>query len=1223
MPETVSEAFFLYHVPTVIIGLALLALAVTLRGASGNRHVRGRLFGSALAFGAYALAHSLLVYADLTPEFRQQIVTFAPLLLAWGLISGFVAVVVNPWRIDGAPERFPNIVQDALAIALFAIAATVVLQEKIVATTAVGAVVIGFALQDTLGNLFAGLAIQIEKPFRVGHWVHVAGHDGMVHEITWRATKIRTKSGNLVIVPNSALSKDAIINYSEPFLLTRIDLQVGASYNDPPDAVKAAILEAIAHEPMISRQRKPDVLIVDFAESSISYRVRVWIEDFAEDDRTRDRIRQLIYQVFQRRGFSIPYPIQWQLQRTDDPYARALDDAQAVRAIDAVEIFAPLTPEEREQLRRSAHIVRYIEGETIVRQGESGSSMFVIISGDAKVTIAPADHEVFRFKGAGFFGEMSLLTGEPRTATVTAVTTCDLIEITVDSFRRFVLAHPESVEAIGLATAQRATQLARVRSADASLEPVAEPPSTLISRIRRFLRIASAIVALLASARSVMAVDERGLQVTNDGRRLVTAVESKTPITLDGALDEAVWSGAEPAGAFIQAEPYEGQPATEATDVRLAFDRDALYIGVRCADVAGAGTIINDIRKDFTAGEQDSFEVILDTFADRRNGFVFVVNPVGAKSDTQISNEGRDVNTSWDAVWSVATRIDAAGWTAEIRIPFKTLRFEPGADRVWGVNFSRRIRRRNEIDYWSPIPRVYNLYRASLAGTMTGLPNASPGRNLRIKPWASADTTRAVGGDEFDPNGHAGLDVKYGVTPSLTLDLTVRPDFAQAEADEQQVNLTQFSLFFPEKREFFLENAGMFYFGDIPRESRLGNARFAPPEEEILLFFSRRIGLTDTGNAIPIVAGGRLTGRTGRTGLGLMTIQTQSAYGRDGDNYTVLRARRDVLRNGDIGAIFLSRQSTGSGGRNEVAGVDANFRFVKALSINGFLTRSFTPGITNGQLAGKGSITWNANTLHTQYSLLSIGDNFRDDIGFIKRTGVRKHFVDFGVRKRPEALRKYGIRELHPHTRYNIYTDQSNVKVSHTNHVAMAAFFERGGYVEVQWNPRFERITTPFKIRPDQSFAPGTYSWNEYALELETDHSRKISGSALITTGGFWSGTQRSAKIGVVFRPSYHLTFDTALQRNDISLPAPMHDFTTNLVTSRIGYAFNTKTFLDTLLQYNTDLHQFSANVRFDLIHRPLSDLFIVYNEQQLTETPVPVSSGRGLILKYTHMLAF
>ena len=708
-----------------------------------------------------------------------------------------------------------------------------------------------------------------------------------------------------------------------------------------------------------------------------------------------------------------------------------------------------------------------------------------------------------------------------------------------------------------------------------------------------------------------------------DGRRQVAAIETRAPITLDGALDEEVWRTAAPAADFLQAEPHEGQPATELTEVRLAFDRDALYIGVICHDTDPSGIIVNDIRKDFLAGEQDTFEVILDTFADRRNGFVFVTNAAGAKSDTQIANEGRDVNTSWDAVWTVATRRDAGGWSAEIRIPFKTLRFERGSDRVWGVNFSRRIRRKNETDYWSPVPRVYNLYRAGLAGTLTGFADASQGRNLRIKPWIAADATRPVAGASFDAGTHAGIDVKYGVTPSLTLDVTAKPDFAQAEADEQQVNLTQFSLYYPEKREFFLENTGTFYFGDIPRESRLGNNRFSAPEEEMLLFFSRRIGLTGAGEAIPIDAGARLTGRAGAYGLGLMTIQTDPGGRAPGDNYTVLRARRDVLKTSDVGAIFLSRQSTGSGDYNRVYGADANFRFRRALSLNGFLATSETPGVSSGQMSGKGSIVWNDNFLHTQYSLLSVGDNFRDDIGFVKRTGIRKHFADFGIRPRPAGLRKYGIRELHPHTRYNIYTDQSNVKLTHTNHVAMSVFFENGAIVEYAWNPRFERIVAPFKIRPDQSFQAGQYGWNEYQLLVETNHSRMASLSLDLTTGGFWTGTQRSTKLGVIVRPSYHLLFDLALQRNDIDLPLPMHAFVTNLLTSRVGYAFSTRTFLDTLLQYNTDLKQWSANVRFDLIHRPLSDLFVVYNEQRLTDQATPIDTGRGIIVKYTHMLAF
>jgi CRP-like cAMP-binding protein len=837
---------------------------------------------------------------------------------------------------------------------------------------------------------------------------------------------------------------------------------------------------------------------------------------------------------------------------------------------------------------------------------------------------------------------MSLLTGDARTATVTAETDCDVIELTADGFRSFVMAEPACADLICGAVEKRRAELDERRAALSGAAPAA-PSRSLIARMRQFLRLSAAViaVAMASSGARAEAADVRlkpdatGHATTGrdtrsagamqpasaDGRRTITAVDARTPIAVDGALDEEAWQRAGPAAGFVQAEPHEGEAASEPTEVRVVFDRDALYIGVVCHETAGADVIVNDIRKDFSPGEQDSFEVILDTFADRRNGFVFVTNAAGAKSDAQIANEGREVNTSWDAVWTVAAKRATDGWSAEMRIPFKTLRFERGLGQVWGINFSRRIRRKNEIDYWSAVPRVYNLYRVSFGGTLAGLPDASQGRNLRIKPFVAANSTRGVGAGRYSSGSDAGVDVKYGVTPSLTIDATVRPDFAQAEADEQQVNLTQFSVYYPEKREFFLENSGTFYFGDIPRESRLGFVRFAPPEEEILLFFSRRIGLTDAGEAVPLAGGARLTGRAGKFGIGVMTIQTESSQGRAGDNYTVLRGRRDILANSDVGAIVLSRQSSGtSGDFNRVVGADANFRFFRAFSVNSFIARSETPGVADGQLAGKGSVTWNANFLHTQYSFLSIGDHFRDDIGFIKRTGVRKHFVDFGVRPRPERLRKYGIREFHPHTRYNIYTDQSNAKVSHTNHVAAAVFFENGGYVEAQWNPRFERITTPFKLG-NQAFAPGSYGWNEYALELESNHSRIISASALLTAGGFWNGTQKSAKVGVIVRPSYHLTFDMALQRNDIDLPFPMHAFVTNLVTSRIGYAFSSRMFLDTLLQYNTDLKQFSANVRFDLIHRPLSDLFIVYNEQQLTSQDI--RSGRGLIVKYTHMLAF
>jgi hypothetical protein len=730
------------------------------------------------------------------------------------------------------------------------------------------------------------------------------------------------------------------------------------------------------------------------------------------------------------------------------------------------------------------------------------------------------------------------------------------------------------------------------------------------------------ILALLFSVPGSPAVAGGLGPITSpDGRRQIETIEATSAITLDGALDEEIWQRATPANGFVQAEPHEGEPATEDTDVRVLFDKHALYIGVLCRDSDPDGIVINDIRKDFLLGEQDTFQVILDTFADRRNGFVFITNPKGARADTQIANEGRDVNVNWDAVWEVGAKIVAGGWSIEIRIPFKTLRFSSGTDRIWGINFARTIRRKNETDYWSPVPRVYNIYRASLDGNLAGLPDVAQGRNLRVKPYLLGRATRATGTKAIDKDPDIGLDSKIGVTPSLTLDLTVNPDFAQAEADQQQVNLTQFSLFYPEKREFFLENAGTFYFGDIPRDSRTVT-RFAPPEEELLLFFSRRIGLTDSGEQIPIIAGGRLTGQIGGFGVGALSIQTDSLGPIPGDNYTVLRGRHNILRNSDVGAIFLSRQSAESGADyNRVAGVDANFRFLSALSVNTFIAQSSTGGAGGDDVTAKGSIGWNADFLHAQYSLLSIGDDFRDDIGFVRRTGIRKHFVDLGIRPRPASLRKVGIRELHPHVRVNYYTDQSNVEVTHTNHIAFTTFMENGAFAEFAWNPRFERITKPFQIRPDAAIPVGSYDWNEYELTVETNHSRMLSLSAVLTGGGFWSGDQRSAQIALLFRPSYRLVVDAGLQRHDISLRVPAHDFTTDLVTLRTGYSFSTKMFLDALLQWNTDIHQFNANIRFNFIHHPLSDLFVVYNEQQFTDRDTP--PGRGVIIKYTRMLEF
>jgi small-conductance mechanosensitive channel/CRP-like cAMP-binding protein len=470
---------------SIVVGAALLLLTLALRSASVNRLVRSRLLTSCLLFGAYAIAATLAAYGPLPPDVAQQIRSFNPLLLAFGLTTLIVVVAINPWREDRLPDRFPTIVQDAIVIALFAIVATLFMQEKVLATTAVGAVVIGFALQDTLGNLFSGLAIQIEKPFRVGHWVTIAGTDGLVSEVTWRATKIRTKAGNFVVVPNSVVAKETITNYSEPTHETRLEVEVGASYDTPPNEVKAVIARALRAEPLLVASREAEILIADFAASAVTYRVRVWTTDFAADMRVRDRVRSHIYYAFRRHGINIPYPIQVQI----DQSAEAGDDGARAQLLDGVEIFGSLTDDQRVQLAMASRPLLFAAGQAIVREDEGGASMFVLKRGEASVTLARTDGELARLREGAFFGEMSLLTGDARSATVTAVTDCELIEIGAEAFRDVVLADAALVDQVTAAVATRRLELEQHRTSR-SVDPAAiEAPQTLVARVRRFLRL--------------------------------------------------------------------------------------------------------------------------------------------------------------------------------------------------------------------------------------------------------------------------------------------------------------------------------------------------------------------------------------------------------------------------------------------------------------------------------------------------------------------------------------------------------------------------------------------------------------------------------------------------------------------------------------------------------------------------------------------------------------
>jgi hypothetical protein len=722
-------------------------------------------------------------------------------------------------------------------------------------------------------------------------------------------------------------------------------------------------------------------------------------------------------------------------------------------------------------------------------------------------------------------------------------------------------------------------------------------------------------------------------------RRELQAVPASGPIRIDGTLNEQVWRTAPAAADFLQSEPLTGQPATESTEVRVAYDDNNLYIAAYLHDSQAKALVVNDIRKDFKEEDQDDFEVLLDTFGDRRNGYVFSTNVKGARHDRQVALEGREVNQSWDAVWEVRTRRLADGWTAEMRIPFRALRFDRTAGAKWGINFSRHIRRKNEIVFWSPVPRSFNMNRVSLAGDLAGLQTGSAGRDLRLKPYIAQSTVRALGSSthprpSYNGSADVGVDLKAAITSGLTLDVTVNPDFGQAEADEQQVNLTQFSQFFPEKRDFFLENSGVFYVGDAARNNRVNPT--PTPDEDNLLFFSRRIGLSASGRQIPIDGGIRVTGKlTESSRLGILSIQERGDGIDPRANASVFRFRQNLGKVGNDLGIFamqrlnLSGPDTGSrnmrdGYVNRVYGIDSNIRLFGNLDWNSYLVKSETPGIDSGDYAWRSTLNWEGNFFHGKGGVMQLGPGFNNDLGYYRRINARKYLLETGLRPRSTWLREHGIRELHPHVGWSYIQDLHGDIVAKNMHSGQSFFFNSGAIFEISANPMANRLVSPFRPNPKMKspIPAGLYTWTEWQYYLVSDQSRMLSADVRYSFGGLYDGRQRTINGTVTLRPNYRFRATVGLQRTAASLDRPNLDFVNTLVTTKVNYSFTTNMFIDALSQYDEATHLFNANVRFNLFHHPLSDLFIVYNDQRILtpDSPVP---GRALIIKFTQMMAF
>lgn len=710
------------------------------------------------------------------------------------------------------------------------------------------------------------------------------------------------------------------------------------------------------------------------------------------------------------------------------------------------------------------------------------------------------------------------------------------------------------------------------------------------------------------------------------GQAMATAVAP----TIDGdVLGDSAWADARPMGDFRQEQPFEGQPASERTEVRIVVTADTLYVGVVCYDTEPDGIIVADARRDSPLDDTDSFRLILDTYRDRQNGFVFGTNPAGIEYDGQVTNEGQGggglsnaqmqmggsgsgFNLNWDGAWEVRARISDVGWSAEFAIPFKTLRYPGGAEQVWGVNFQRNIRRRNERAYWAPIPRQFTITRVSLAGSVERI-QVPAFRNLKAIPYVLGNLTAS--GDlpvSSTVLGDVGLDVKYNLTPSLTLDATVNTDFAQVEVDDQQVNLDRFNLFFPEKRPFFLENAGFFAVGN---------------PGEVDLFFSRQIGISPDGSPIPILAGGRVSGKVGAWNVGLLDMQTDSvepdAEGRavPTNNFAAIRLNRELPNRSQLGVLFTSRAGAGAYARPDDSGRTYAIDGRWGIGLQTFVSGFFAATEGDGQRADTAfNVRSRTNTRRADFDVgyQQVGGAFNPEVGFLTRRGYRKPDMRIMTRFRPKAV--LGLQEVRPHASYRSFWGFDGFQESMYTHLDNHWQFRNAYEVHTGMNLTTEGVRTPFEIYPGVVVPPGTYDHAEAQVVFQTNQGAPASYYLQSYVGGIFGGRRVTTNHTVRLRLGETFTTETSYSLNDVDLP--WGHFRTNLVRSRINYSFTPRTFVQSLVQYNDRADLWSVNVRFGWLQAANTGLFIVYNDTRYLYDLIerPERKDRSLIVKFSRM---
>ena len=742
--------------------------------------------------------------------------------------------------------------------------------------------------------------------------------------------------------------------------------------------------------------------------------------------------------------------------------------------------------------------------------------------------------------------------------------------------------------------------------------------------------------AALAAATLVAAVHPHpGSAQSAQPRPTATVTRISTPPVIDGHLDDDVWAQGPAITGFIQREPVEGEAVSEATEVRILSDGEALYVGAWLYDREPDAITMGERMRDADLERGDFFGIILDTYRDRQNGFIFSTTPASIEYDAQVVKEGQGggvyqrgqsrqqsgsmggLNVNWDGSWEVATSRDDRGWYAEFRIPFSTLRYGNGDVQTWGMNLVRRIRRKNEESFWSPVARQFDLMRLSMAGDLEGV-DVPTQRAGTVTPFVLGAANRNYSADPAttDYPKEAGFDAKFSMN-SLTLDLTANTDFAQVEVDEQRTNLTRFPLFFPEKRPFFLENAGLFSAG-TPQAADL--------------FFTRRIGITPRGTQVPILGGGRLTGKVGGTGVGFMQIFTDEVSGEVAENsFTVGRVTRELPSRSRVGAIFVQRRATQDGSDfNRTWGVDGRMGVGEALTLDVWAARTETspvylaPGEETGREDGYAFLAqYSSREWSGRLRLMQIGEDFNPEVGFVDRVGYRH--VEASLER---IFRFPGIswwRESNPHVTYRSYWDFEGFQETGYLHIDGEIKFEGGGRFGPELNIATEGLKEPYRVHQtstDTIFIPaGTYTSYINSWDYGSDPSKPFSFLGRADFGGFYTGNRYGGNVTVSYRKGETLSTSLLVDHNVVRLPEG--DFDVTLLGARVGYFFTPRIFVQSLIQYSDQAEVWSANVRFGWLSTAGTGLYVVYNGAQHTtslgEYGEPVA--RGLIIKYARQV--